>query len=88
MKNNYRKQPGCHNCRHCEMTSDHDEPTSYWCNSDGSIRPISGSVLMDERIHNLPDHYAHIAYEIWDKWCEGRKVDPFGICDDYKETTP
>ena len=88
MKNNYRKQNGCWNCHHCEMTSDHDEPTSFWCNSDATKRPLSGSVLMDEHIHHLPDLDRHLAYETWDKWCEGRRCDPFGTCDDYKEATP
>ena len=82
MKTNYKIQNGCHNCRYCERIYFCDDEDEFYCNSDCSDRPNSGSILMDE------SHYTWDVRSLdaetkdckaWDEWIKGRTVQPFGI---------
>ena len=82
----YKVQNGCYNCRLAFRKQDWDEGDSYFCNHDGSTRPICGSVSMSERWSG--DHWDDKLFETnmsnWDKWAENREVMPWGICEKYE----
>lgn len=46
--NGYTEQSGCHNCEHRFEKDDYDDPTEYFCAFDAPMRPLCGSVSMEE----------------------------------------
>lgn len=80
----YRLQQCCKRCRFVERIQEHDDPDHYYCNIDRSVRPQSGSVKMKEFVLNPFSEEQQRVWSEWDKWCKGRQVEPYGICDHYE----
>lgn len=82
----YRNQDGCHNCAHCVKITEYDDPDTFYCNVDGSERPLSGSVFMGEMIWSpgISDDEAWENCQKWDRWANSREVKAFGICDNFQ----
>ena len=84
----YREQDGCHNCRHVFVLREHDDPDTLYCTEDGTTRPPTPWVAMDEIADVLDGEDWHkrmrVINKAWDAWAEGREVHPAGICDQYE----
>jgi len=83
----FRLQAGCHNCRHCAMTWDHDEGRTFWCAFDAPPRPPCGSVAMGERLSFLlsDKEVRRQRHMDWEEWSEGRQTSSHGICPQWEE---
>ena len=90
----YRVQNGCWNCSQCFIRYDYDEPATYYCTDGAPERPPCGSVSMGEYARPSDalneesfgewEKRAASEREAWWRWCEGRRVDREGICDNHK----
>lgn len=80
MKNNYRVQNCCANCKHVFIRSEYDDESSYYCTLNASKRPLCGSVAMKEAGLDNDDY----DYEAWYNWAEKHVVVEHGICDEYE----
>lgn len=90
MKNNYKNQNCCHNCKHVFIKSEYDEGDDYYCHEDKSERPPCGSVFMkeaflwDEKDKRTSKKERMERWDKWEKWKTKREVKSFGICDKWE----
>lgn len=86
-KNNstYRNQNGCHNCNCCFIKEEYENENEYYCNINKSKRPICGSIYMKESFSkkHANKNLFNKRYQKWEKWTKGKKVNPWGICDEW-----
>ena len=80
MKTNYHSCDSCANCSYCVTIEEYEEAPELFCHSDDSIRPPSGSILMNER-HNIANNRQ--AYQEWAAWSKDRQVKANGICNEW-----
>ncbi len=83
MPRSYRGQDGCHNCALVFKKYEHDDLDTFYCAFRARTRPECGSVAMREcfLFDNGRTKWDHEAERRWDRWSEGREVDPTAICD-------
>lgn len=84
---NYKNQDGCYNCKFCFIFEEYNEGFSYYCNADGSERPLCGSVYMREGFlaHTQNREEWKNLRDKWITWAKNREVKPCGICDLHKK---
>ncbi len=80
MKENYKSQDGCNNCKFVFVKYDYDEGETYFCTQDGVKRPLCLSVGMHESPDTMDGMFQQ-RWNEWDEWSIKREVEPFGICD-------
>jgi hypothetical protein len=85
----YSEQNGCHNCSRSFYMYEYDDGPQYYCAFKAGPRPKCGSVCMNEGFNSLTRRTSDKQYSKnmrrWDKWSDGRKVEAWGICGQYKE---
>jgi len=73
MKICYKKQNGCHNCKHAFDYIDYEEGYTYYCNSDNSERPLCGSVSLDESFYRHAFEENGISKEVSEEETEKKR---------------
>jgi hypothetical protein len=89
MKNNYKEQNGCHNCKRCFIFEEYDEDYKYFCTLNAPPRPKCGSTFMSsmrsEEKWSKDKETRYKERATWEEWQEGKEVKAWGICDEYAE---
>ncbi len=93
----YNQPDGCWNCYHIFIYSDYDEGYTYYCTRDQSVRPLCGSVALNEDLgdelkkqgfgredtEEWWEEYGK-AVEEWEMWSDAHKVNNYGICPEWE----
>lgn len=80
MKENYRINDSCLNCRFAFIWCEYDEGIQPYCNKNND-RPLCGSTLCKENFDFKMKGEFEKQIDAWDKWEKTHKVDYCGICD-------
>jgi len=95
----YRVQNSCITCKHCTVLDLYSEPSEYFCQKDGSDRPLCGCDYSGEGFAEImmkqgtpsrdEDMEAHDAAwdklaEIWIEWAAAHQVETSGVCDEWE----
>jgi len=85
----FHEQPGCHNCTKCLRWGDGE--TEYFACNAKDDRPLFADCSGDEvlykeaeQVRDLPIKQRKEANNIWCDWYYAHLVNPWGICDEYK----
>jgi hypothetical protein len=90
-QNNYRQASCCHNCNHCFILTEYDDPDTYYCTFKASKRPLCGSMALNESYFidgkSIKDkEYQRKILQLintWNRWAKQNEVESDYICDDY-----
>ena len=83
IKDEYRTQDGCHNCKHVFVMREWDEGSLLYCN-ENKDRPRCQSVLLNECDANNSKEFPN-RLKTWCDWADAHEVRPYGICNNYKK---
>jgi hypothetical protein len=96
----YRVQNSCITCKHHTVLYRYDGSNEYFCQKDGSDRPLCGCDYSGEgfaetmfkqgvppRGENMEAHDAawDKLAEIWGDWAEGHQVEAAGTCGEWEQ---
>jgi len=77
---------GCHDCKFVFKKCEYDEAPDYFCAFGKEVRPRCGSTLMDESwFGKEPKVSFDKALDDWEQWSEFRLVQPWGVCNEWRE---
>ena len=80
MKDGYRRQNGCWNCKHVVYFHDYEGPPGIYCDADKN-RPQHPykEICKDNMFSEIPEE----AHRAWDEYDRLATVTEMGICDTY-----
>jgi hypothetical protein len=82
----YHETDGCWNCLAIFIKYDYDESPSYYCMTDGTTRPLSGSVAQKESFFkkDVSDQAVTKKMRSWELWAGTHEVAGWGVCGEWR----